>query len=317
MPALPVTVIGGYLGAGKTTLVNHLLRHASPHRLGVLVNDFGELPIDADLIQGQEGDLLSIAGGCVCCSYGSELMDALISLPRRAPGLTHLLVEASGVALPGAVASAVSLVPHCARDAVVVLADATNVRERGTDRYVADTVTRQLAAADLVFVSKGDLVEADALAAVMQWIAPQVRTGVAVLPMSRGRVPADLVLGLGPSDTNLAGPPAQGLARWRRPFPSIGHEVWAHEAAQVVVETPVDPWKLASGLADPALGLVRVKGFVCDPQGRWVTLQLVGPRVDVQPAPQAIQGPGRLVLISVGGRVPREAIERRVAAAAA
>ncbi len=69
---LPVTVIGGYLGSGKTTLVNHLLRHAGSLRLAVLVNDFGELPIDADLIETRGEGVISIAGGCVCCSFGSD-----------------------------------------------------------------------------------------------------------------------------------------------------------------------------------------------------------------------------------------------------
>ncbi|MDA0225683.1 MAG: GTP-binding protein, partial [Proteobacteria bacterium] len=69
---LPLTIIGGYLGAGKTTLVNHLLRNAEGRRLAVLVNDFGDLPIDADLIASRDGNLLAIAGGCVCCSFGSD-----------------------------------------------------------------------------------------------------------------------------------------------------------------------------------------------------------------------------------------------------
>ena len=80
---IPVTVVGGYLGAGKTSLVNHLLRNAGGRRIAVLVNEFGALPIDADLIEGDAGDgFISIAGGCICCSYGSDLMDALMRLPR-------------------------------------------------------------------------------------------------------------------------------------------------------------------------------------------------------------------------------------------
>ena len=72
--AVPVTLIGGYLGAGKTTLVNHLLRNADGRRLAVLVNEFGELPIDADLIEARDGNLISISGGCICCSFGSDLL---------------------------------------------------------------------------------------------------------------------------------------------------------------------------------------------------------------------------------------------------
>ena len=73
---LPVTVIGGYLGAGKTTLVNRLLRQADGLRVAVLVNEFGKLPIDADLIESRDENVINIAGGCVCCSYGSDLIVA-------------------------------------------------------------------------------------------------------------------------------------------------------------------------------------------------------------------------------------------------
>ena len=98
---IPVSVIGGYLGAGKTTLVNHLLRNANGRKLAVLVNEFGELPIDADLIEADDGDMISIAGGCICCSYGSDLVGALMELPERMPNMDGMLIEASGVALPG------------------------------------------------------------------------------------------------------------------------------------------------------------------------------------------------------------------------
>ena len=81
----PVTVVGGYLGAGKTTLVNHLLRTAQGVRLAILVNDFGSLAIDADLIEARSDNLISIAGGCVCCSFGSDLMGALMKLSEGVP----------------------------------------------------------------------------------------------------------------------------------------------------------------------------------------------------------------------------------------
>ena len=101
---LPAVVVGGWLGAGKTTLVNHLLRHAGGRRIAVLVNDFGEVSIDADLIVGAEGGLLSLAGGCMCCSWGDDLFGTLARLRAREPAPEVLLVETSGVAQPAAVA---------------------------------------------------------------------------------------------------------------------------------------------------------------------------------------------------------------------
>jgi len=93
---LPVTIIGGYLGAGKTTLVNHLLRHADGTKIAVLVNEFGALPIDADLIEAQDDALISIAGGCVCCSYGNDLVQAMLDLAKLENRPDHLVIESSG-----------------------------------------------------------------------------------------------------------------------------------------------------------------------------------------------------------------------------
>ena len=81
---VPLTILGGYLGAGKTTLLNHLLRHAEGRRIAVVVNDFGSVDIDGDLIESRSGDAISIAGGCVCCGFGDDLLDTLHAL-RDAP----------------------------------------------------------------------------------------------------------------------------------------------------------------------------------------------------------------------------------------
>ena len=93
----PTLIVGGYLGAGKTTLVNHLLRNAGGRRIAVMVNDFGELTIDADLIEGAEGSVLALAGGCVCCSFGSDLLGALQDVLQRQPQPDLILIETSGV----------------------------------------------------------------------------------------------------------------------------------------------------------------------------------------------------------------------------
>ena len=156
---IPVTVVGGYLGAGKTTLVNHLLRSAEGRRLAVLVNDLGELSIDADLIEARDENLISIAGGCVCCSYGSDLVLALKELAARNPRLDHVLIETSGVALPNSVAASLSLLEGYKLDCVAVLADVTTIRRMASDRYLADTIERQFADADFVLAAKVDCVQ--------------------------------------------------------------------------------------------------------------------------------------------------------------
>ena len=102
--SIPVTVIGGYLGAGKTTLVNHMLRNANGLKLAILVNEFGELPIDADLIEAEDDNLISLAGGCICCSYGNDMVSALMELSQMEPRPDHVVLEASGVAIPNSIA---------------------------------------------------------------------------------------------------------------------------------------------------------------------------------------------------------------------
>ena len=108
VPPLPTVLIGGYLGAGKTTLVNHLLRQADGRRVAVLVNDFGSINIDADLIEGSSAGVLALSGGCLCCSFGDDLVGTLQALTRREPAPDVCLIELSGVALPAAVLRTVS-----------------------------------------------------------------------------------------------------------------------------------------------------------------------------------------------------------------
>lgn len=293
---LPVTVIGGYLGAGKTTLVNHLLRHAGGRRLAVLVNDFGALPIDADLIEGADGGILAIAGGCVCCAYGSDLIEGLEAMAARRPRPDHVVVEASGVALPEPIAQSVQLLAPYRRDAIVVLADAETVRQRAADRYVGDTVTRQLAAADLVVVNKQDLVGAAGLDATLAWMTEAAPLATVIATQDAAVAP-DLVLGPARSERLLLSPPRSHDRAW--------------DAVALTVPGPVDAEGLARALAAVELGLARAKGIVEDAGGR-VAIQVVGRRWSVEPAGDAGTGDGRLVAIVAGSAIPTHAIEAAI-----
>lgn len=288
--SIPVTVIGGYLGAGKTTLVNHLLRIAGGRRIGVLVNDFGDLPIDADLIESADGDTIAIAGGCVCCSFGSDLIAALRQLERREPAVEHLLIEASGVALPGAIADTVSLLPRFALDGVVVLADAETLRMRAEDRYLGDTILRQLAEADLIVLGKTDLANAAALAKLRAWLAGRAP----VVEARRGQVPFELLLGI------------HGATRKATPFGSGPHP--AYDSCAFDALPALDVRRLADSLAAPENGLLRAKGVLRELDGTAATLHLVGRRTEVR---ATLRGePGRLVCIGLRGRLDRQRIER-------
>lgn len=186
--SIPLTVIGGYLGAGKTTLVNHLLGHPDGRRIGVIVNDFGSLAIDASLLATATGDLVSLPNGCVCCTVGAGLHEALEALAAAEPRLDHVVIEVSGVADP-AVAAAWGTVPPFQPAGVIVLADATSVLQRSRDRYVGGEVIRQLEGADLVVVTKTDACDEVELDAVERWIASRSR-GAPSIRVVRGDVPA-------------------------------------------------------------------------------------------------------------------------------
>jgi G3E family GTPase len=294
--ATPVTLIGGYLGAGKTTLVNHLLRNAGGRRLAVLVNEFGSLPIDADLIVAREDNLISISGGCICCSFGSDLVAALIDLKQRGNSIDHLLIETSGVALPGSIVQSLALLPGLALDGVIVLADAETIEERARDRYMSDTVLGQLAHADLILLNKIDLVSQQRADTILSWLAATV-PGARVLPVCNANIPLEIVIG-----QNHAGAAGKDLAH------ALDHQTGDYETLSLEIDHPCDAERLARNLAEPRLGLLRAKGFLRGLDGQLATIHVVGRRSQVELAPAWIEGPGRLVCIGLKAEINRDAI---------
>lgn len=266
---LPVTVIGGYLGSGKTTMVNHLLRNADGQRLAVLVNEFGELPIDEDLIEAQDDDIISIAGGCVCCSYGSDLTAALIDLAELDPAPDHLLIESSGVALPGAIVAAVSLLDVFRADGVVILADAETVQAHAASKYMSDTVLRQLADANIVVLNKTDLVSTAQLTDLHDWVKTQ-NPDARLIEAEQGCVPPSVVMG-----SFLVKPSG----------PEHSHNTQNLLTETLIPAGAVDVDALAQELAADAAGLIRAKGFATSRSGQKMLIQIVGNRWQTSEAP--------------------------------
>lgn len=285
MMKLPVTVIGGYLGSGKTTLINHLLRNANGVRLAVLVNEFGELSIDEDLIEAEEDGLMSISGGCVCCAYGSDMIGVLEDIRDAKPGFDHILLEASGVALPASIMTSVALVEGLRADATVVLADAEQVRRNAANKFLSDTILRQLEQADILLLTKTDLVDGDQKAAVRDWL--RGKTGAArVVEAAKGAVPLEAVVGALP------------LAGRRQVFGADTHA--AFDSVVLAPEHPVDAAALAQQLADdPAI--TRAKGYLRTADGV-ALLHVVGPRFEVEQA----SDDHRIGVVCIG---PKEAFD--------
>jgi cobalamin biosynthesis protein CobW len=222
---LPVTVVTGFLGAGKSTLLRQLLL-SSGLRLAVLVNEFGEVGIDAELIRScgfcpeeeLDGRVVELANGCLCCTVQDEFLPTMQLLLERADQLDGIVVETSGLALPEPLVQAfrwpeirtrtrvtgvVTVVDgealaqgHVVGDPAAI--EAQRLADPSLDHLSAieDLFDDQLMAADLVLISRADCLESEQIAALQAQLTARLRAGVTVLPMARGQVPAALLLGL-------------------------------------------------------------------------------------------------------------------------
>lgn len=274
--ALPVTIVGGYLGSGKTTLINHVLNSATGCRYAVLVNDFGELAIDAQLIESEKGDVISLSGGCVCCSYGNDLTSALLQLDTTT--IDQVIIEASGVALPGAIAGSLSLLSAFMVSSIVVLVDSTSVEEQSSDRYLADTIGRQLAAADLVLINKIDLLDEQQAEQVKDWVRKHYPSARIVVT-SHANYPLDLFL----LEHSVNHAYADEIKI------NESHATSIYTTFTIDVEGKYDVPELAAKLANAEPGLLRVKGFVRDLDNCIQLIQIVGKRWTVQQAPAKVK----------------------------
>jgi len=297
--ASPVTIIGGYLGSGKTTLVNHLLRNANGIRLAVMVNDFGELPIDADLIEAQDGEVISLSGGCICCSYGDDLSLSLQKLQVAAIKPDHILIEASGVALPGAIASTLTLSRSYQLEGIVVLADATSITEHAKHKYIADTIEQQLNDADLIILSKSDLLSENQTNCVHDWIS-ELHPSTPLVSAAHGDIPTALLLQEQYKNSSVL-QAQKGLA---------SHDVSLYQSHSFCTSKPIDTEKLVKTLIDPQYGVIRAKGFVLDKDRTMKTVQIVGRRWSVTTAPPGIDS--GMVCIGIRGDFDQAKIEEQV-----
>ena len=277
---IPVSVIGGYLGSGKTTLINQLLRNADGRKLAVLVNEFGALPIDADLIEAQSDTMISISGGCVCCSYGNDLIQALLEISKLESAPDHILIESSGVALPGAIAASVSINGNFEIAGIITVVDSELILEQASNEYIGDTIERQLGDSDIVLLNKCDLVDEVHLAYLESWLVEKALYATAVR-VTYASLPNSIVLQDYVRDT-------------RKQNISFNSHTNIFESQVIEFSKEYDANTVAQKLADPEFNLLRSKGFVPTPSGLQA-IQTVGRRWSVTDAPPDAK-PGVVVI---------------------
>jgi len=299
----PLTLLTGFLGAGKTTVLNRILRDPGGRSVGVLVNDFGDLPVDGLLVESVDEDTIVFAGGCLCCQIRDDVPRAVHRLLDRPDRPDHILVEASGVANPFEVAKPfAALAPAIAVDAVVGVIDAERLvalaQPDGSIDW-ADLAIDHVMAADIVVLNKVDLIP-DRLPLARRIVRDAVGRA-RLLEAVRGHVATELVLGVGGS----ALPLADG---------SRGHRHGEYESWSFAPEQPLSLEAFRRMVRELPTAVIRAKGIVYaaeQPETRHI-FQLVGTRATVE-AGGAWAGEPRTAIVVIGqrGALDLAELERR------
>ena len=325
---VPCTIVTGFLGAGKTTLIRHVLANAQGRRLAVIVNEFGDVGIDGEILKGcgdaacPEENIVELANRCLCCTVADEFVPALDAILRKG-GIEHIVIETSGLALPKPLVQAFhwpAIKSRVTVDGVVVVVDGAALaggrvaqdlealsRQRAADTAldhdnpVEEVFEDQIACADLVVLNKRDLLDEAGINQALAAISNALPRAVKVLTVTDGKVDEALLLGLGVgTEDDIAN-------RRTRHDAEAEHDHDDFDSFVVSIDEVADPSKLSARVASLAerFDVLRVKGFaaVTDKPMR-LLVQAVGPRVSHQydrPWAASEAREGRLVVIGLKG----------------
>jgi cobalamin biosynthesis protein CobW len=334
---VPCTVVTGFLGAGKTTLIRHILENANGRRLALIVNEFGDIGIDGEILKGcgvdacPEENIVELANGCLCCTVADDFVPALDQILALEPKVDHIIIETSGLALPKPLVQAFqwpSVKSRVTVDGVVAVVDgpalaagkvASDLDALQAQRQEDDSLDHddpveevfedQVACADLIILSKSDLLDAAGSARANAIISEHLSRAVKIVPSAQGKVDPSVLLGLGLAvEDDIEN-------RKTHHDDELDHE--HDDFDSFIIELPAisDPDALAKRVATAAEqeNVLRVKGFV-DVGGKPMRLlvQAVGPRVNHyydRAWTAADDRRSRLVVIGLKG-LNRAAIER-------
>ncbi|MDI4235575.1 GTP-binding protein [Bradyrhizobium sp. Arg237L] len=300
--SLPLTIVSGFLGSGKTTLVNRLLSEPGGRRIAVLVNDFAAVNIDEELIRFQSEDTIGLTNGCACCSINGDLVNAIQRLIERKEPPDAIVLEASGLADPRGIAQVALANPAIRLDAILTLVDCETFPERIRDERTRPTMLAQLSAADIIVMSKSDLIEdrRDAIKGLIELSA----SGRTILEAMHGNIPADIVLGVNASPSSAF---RCSAADHHTSFASTTRS-WS---------TPIQRDVIMRALRELPQNIIRAKGLFCfkDDERRRFVYQRVGKRESLEAAPELswiAQHGSRLVLIGFSDQWDEAEVSRLI-----